>query len=125
MTENEISRIIVDSAFLIHKQLGSGLFESVYEEILALELEERGLRIERQKPLPVIWKEQKLEHGFRIDLMINRKVIIEIKSIDVLAPVHYKQLLTYLRLTNCRLGLLINFNESLIKDGIHRVVNNL
>lgn len=125
MSENEISRIIVDAAFGIHQQLGPGLFESVYEEILAFELTEKGLKVERQKPVPVIWKERKLDHGFRTDLVVNEKVIIEIKSIEVLAPVHYKQLLTYLRLTNKKLGLLINFNESLIKDGIHRIVNNL
>ena len=125
MSENEISRIIVDASFGIHQQLGPGLFESVYEEILAFELEERGLVVERQKPVPVIWKERKLDHGFRADLIVNKKVIIEIKSVETLAQVHYKQLLTYLRLTGKKLGLLINFNESLIKDGIHRVVNNL
>lgn len=125
MSENEISRIIVDAAFGIHQQLGPGLFESVYEEILAFELVERGLMVECQKPVPVIWKDRKLDHGFRADLVVNKKVIVEIKSIETLAPVHYKQLLTYLRLTEIKLGLLINFNESLIKDGIHRVVNRL
>lgn len=125
MTENEISRIIVDIAFAIHQQLGPGLFESVYEDILVYELIERGLLVERQKVVPVIWKERKLDHGFRADLVVNSKVIIEIKSVEALAQVHYKQLLTYLRLTSIKLGLLINFNETLIKNGIHRVVNNL
>ncbi|MGD9928696.1 MAG: GxxExxY protein [Mangrovibacterium sp.] len=125
MTENEISRIIVDAAFAIHQQLGPGLFESVYEEILVYELIEQGLLVERQKAVPVIWKERKLDHGFRADLVVNNKVIIEIKSVEALAQVHYKQLLTYLRLTSIKLGLLINFNETLIKSGIHRVVNNL
>ncbi|MCW0482642.1 GxxExxY protein [Gaoshiqia sediminis] len=125
MTENEISRIIVDIAFAIHQQLGPGLFESVYEDILVYELIERGLLVERQKAVPVIWKERKLDHGFRADLVVNSKVIIETKSVEALAQVHYKQLLTYLRLTSIKLGLLINFNETLIKNGIHRVVNNL
>ena len=125
MSENEISGIIVDAAFGIHQKLCPGLFESVYEEILAFELIDRGMLVERQKAVPVIWKGQKLDHGFRADLVVNSKVIVEIKSIELLASVHYKQLLTYLRLTELKLGLLINFNESLIKDGIHRVVNKL
>ncbi|MGQ8337711.1 GxxExxY protein [Sunxiuqinia sp. A32] len=125
MTENEISKIVVDAAFRIHQQLGPGLFESVYEEILNLELADKGMKVEKQKPIPVVWKGQKLDHGFRADLIINNKVIVEIKSIETLAPVHYKQLLTYLRLSDCKLGLLVNFNEALIKNGIHRVVNNL
>ncbi len=125
MTENEISKIIVNSCFQIHTELGPGLFESVYEECLHFELIQQGLFVERQKELPVIYKSTKMEIGFRTDLIVDRKVIVEVKSIELIAPVHQKQLLTYLRLTNIKLGLLINFNEALIKDGIQRIVNNL
>jgi GxxExxY protein len=125
INENEISKIIVNTAFLIHTQLGPGLLESVYEEILYFELKKEGLKVERQKALPVIWNELKMEIGFRADLIVENKVIIEIKSVEAIAPVHPKQLLTYLKLTGCKLGLLINFNESLIKSGITRIVNNL
>lgn len=123
--ENEISKIIVDRAFYIHTQLGPGLLESVYEEILSYELMKSGLSIERQKPISVKWEHIKLEIGFRADIIVANSVVIEIKSVETLAPVCYKQLLTYLKLTNNKLGLLINFNEPLIKDGIKRVVNNL
>jgi GxxExxY protein len=125
MHENEISKIIVDCAFKIHNQLGPGLLESVYEETLSYELIKRSLRIERQKGIPVIYDNLKMEIGFRADIIVENKVIIELKSIDAIAPVHSKQLLTYLRLTGYKLGLLINFNEALIKDGIKRIVNNL
>jgi GxxExxY protein len=125
INENEISKIIVNTAFLIHTQLGPGLLESVYEEILYFELKKEGLKVERQKALPVIWNELKMEIGFRADLIVENKVIIEIKSVEAIAPVHPKQLLTYLKLTGCKLGLLINFNEPLIKSGITRIVNNL
>jgi len=125
MHENEISKIIVDSAYRIHSALGPGLLESVYEEILYHELIKSGLRLERQKGMPVFWNEIKMDLGFRADLIVEGKVIIEIKSIESLAPVHPKQVLTYLRITNLRLGLLINFNEALIKNGIIRIVNNL
>lgn len=101
------------------------MLESVYEEILYYELIKRGLNIERQKPIPVIWNEVKLDIGFRSDLIVEQKVIVEIKSVEKITNVHPKQLLTYLKLTNLKLGLLINFNEALIKDGIKRVVNNL
>ncbi|MFA6150459.1 MAG: GxxExxY protein [Chitinophagaceae bacterium] len=104
---------------------GPGLFESVYEEILDYELQQTGLFVERQKPIPVIHNELKMESGFRADLVIDRKVIVEIKSVEELAKVHYKQVITYLKLTNCKLGLLINFNVDLLKDGFHRVVNQL
>lgn len=124
-SENELARIIVDAAFHIHTRLGPGLLESVYEEILWHELSVRGLDVDRQKAIPVIWNDLKMELGFRADLIVGHKVIIEIKSVEHVAPVHPKQLLTYLRLTNLKLGLLINFNEALIKDGITRVVNNL
>ena len=125
MTENEISKIIVDRCFQIHTTLGPGLFESVYEEILAFELFQLELPFLRQHPIPVVWKGQKLNHGFRADLIVHNKVIIEIKSIESIAPVHQKQVLTYLKLTGMKLGLLINFNNALIKDGIHRIVNKL
>ena len=125
MNENELSKIIVDSAFQIHNKLGPGLLESVYEEIMYFELTKRGLHVERQKGIPVIWENLKMDLGFRADLIVENKVIIELKSIELIAPVHPKQLLTYLRLTGKKLGLLINFNEALIKDGITRIVNNL
>lgn len=125
MTENELSKIIVDTAFQIHKSLGPGLLESVYEAVMIYELSRRGLEVESQVPIPVEWDEIKLEVGFRADLIINHKVVIELKSVEQVSHVHKKQLLTYLRLANCHLGLLINFNTALIKDGISRVVNNL
>ena len=126
MNENELSKVVLDVAFKIHKELGPGLFESVYEAIMAYELaNEYNLSVHRQRPIPVIWKDVKLELGFRSDLIVEEKLIIEIKSIEALAPVHAKQVLTHLRLTNIKLGLLINFNEELLKNGIKRIVNNL
>ena len=125
MTENEIATIVVDAALKIHKTLGPGLLESVYQATLEFELQNRGLQVSQQVGLPVHYEGLKLELGFRVDLIVDDKVIIEIKSVEALAPVHKKQLLTYLRLTDLRLGLLINFNVELIKDGIHRVVNRL
>jgi len=125
VTENEIARHIVDAAYKIHTSLGPGLFESVYEAVMAQELSKRGLQFVRQQPLPVVWENLHLEAGFRADLIVENKVIVEIKSVDAIAPVHRKQLLTYLRLANKRLGILINFDVDLIKDGIARVVNGL
>lgn len=126
MSENEIAKTIVDLAYRVHSELGPGLFESVYEQILEYELSKKmGLHVIRQPLLPVIWRDIILDMGFRPDLIIEDKVIIELKSVEKVAPVHYKQLLTYLRLTGLRLGLLINFNETFIKDGIRRVVNRL
>ena len=125
MTENELSKIIVNTAFEIHKTLGPGLFESVYEEIMHYELTQQGLIVDRQKPVPVYWKSIKMDVGFRTDLIVEKKVIIELKSVEMIVPVNFKQLLTYLRLTGMKLGLLINFNEALIKDGITRIVNKL
>ena len=125
MTENELSKIIVNACFQIHKEIGPGLFESVYEECLYFELIQQGLHVERQKELPVVYKGIKMEVGFRTDLIVEHKVIVEIKSVELIAPVHQKQVLTYLRLTGSKLGLLINFNEALIKDGIQRIVHNL
>jgi GxxExxY protein len=125
MTENEIAREIVDVAYKIHTTFGPGLLESVYEAIFVHELQKRGLRVLRQHPVPIVWETIHLQEGFRVDLIVEDKVIVELKSIEDIAPVHYKILLTYLRLANKRLGLLINFNTELIKDGIRRVVNGL
>jgi len=125
MTENEIATAVVDAAFKIHTTLGPGLFESVYEAALEYELQKRSLRVVHQVGLPVHYEEVKLELGFRVDLIVGEKVIVEIKSVEALAPIHKKQLLTYLRLTDLRLGLLINFNVELIRHGIQRVVNKL
>lgn len=125
MTENEIAKILFESALEVHRELGPGLFESVYEEILFYELTERGLYVERQKAVPVYYKEVKMDVGFRIDLLVEETVIVEIKSVEQLARVHFKQVLTYLKLTKSKLGLLINFNEDLLKDGFKRVVNGL
>jgi GxxExxY protein len=125
MTENELSRIIVNIAFHIHTKLGPGLLESVYEEIMFYELKKVGLCVERQKGIPVIWDEVRMDLGFRADLIVENMVILELKSVEEIANVHPKQLLTYLKITEMKLGLLINFNEALIKDGITRIVNNL
>ena len=125
MNENEIATAVLDAAFKIHRILGPGLLESVYQATLDFELRKRGLRVVQQVGLPVYYEEIKLELGFRVDLIVADKVIIEIKSVEALAPVHRKQLLTYLRLMNLRLGLLLNFNVELIKHGIQRVVNGL
>jgi GxxExxY protein len=125
MSENELSKVIVDTAFKIHVGLGPGLLESVYEEILDYEFEKAGLQVERQKIVPVIWDELVMKHGFKADLIINEKVMIEVKSVKEIEKVHFKQLLTYLKLTGIKLGLLINFNEAYIKNGITRIVNGL
>ncbi|HWQ33249.1 MAG TPA: GxxExxY protein [Blastocatellia bacterium] len=125
MRENEITGIIVDAAYHIHTTPGPGLLESVYEAALAYELEKRGLKVVRQQAIPVVYETVHLEMGFRADLIVENQVIVEIKSVEFIAPVHRKQLLTYLRLADKRIGLLINFGSELIKDGISRVVNGL
>jgi len=125
MTENEIAKIIVDAAFQIHKRLGPGLLESVYEIVLAHVLKKRGLKVERQVPVAIVFDGIKFDEGFRADLIVDEKVIVELKSVENIVPVHKKQLLTYLRLSDKRLGLLINFGSELIRDGISRVVNGL
>lgn len=125
MHENEISKIIVDACYEIHTTLGPGLLESVYEEVLFYELNLRGLSCEKQVAIPVVYKDIKMDIGFRADLIVAKKVILELKSVESIAPVHKKQLLTYLKLTGMKLGLLINFNSPLIKDGITRIVNQL
>ena len=125
MTENEIAKVVVNSAFKVHTLLGPGLLESVYETVLAYELKKRGLRVVRQQPIPVVYDEIHMDDGFRADLIVEGRLIVELKSLEVIAPVHKKQLLTYLRLSDRRLGLLINFGSEFIRDGITRVVNGL
>src|SRR5713226_8877043 len=125
MTENEVAKQIIDVAFKIHTTFGPGLLESVYETIMAYELQKRGLRVRRQQAIPVVYEDVRMDLGFRADLIVENKVVVEIKSVEAIAPVHKKQLLTYLRLTDKRHGLLINFNVELIKNGISRVVNGL
>jgi GxxExxY protein len=125
MTENEISKLIVDLCFQIHKKYGPGLFESVYEEIFCYEWGKNGIPYERQQAIPLVHEEIRMEVGFRADVIIYNKVLVELKSVETLADVHYKQVQTYLKLTGLKLGLLINFNVPLIKNGIHRIVNHL
>ncbi len=125
MTENEIARQIVDAAYRVHTRLGPGLLESVYEVCLAHEMKSRGLRAVRQQPIPIMYDAIRFDEGFRADLIVEEKVIVELKSVESVARVHKKQVLTYLRLADKRLGLLINFGEELIKHGITRVVNRL
>ena len=125
LTENEIAKEIVDAAYKIHQQLGPGLLESVYEIILAYELKKRGLSVVRQLPVPLVWDDLHFDEGFRADLLVENKVLVELKSKEKVIPVDKKQVLTHLRLTDKRLGLLINFGEELIKNGISRIVNGL
>jgi len=125
MHENVISKEIVDAAFKIHTKLGPGLLESVYEVVLAYEMKQRGFRVERQTPVPIEYEGIHFDEGYRLDLLVENKVIVEIKSVEQISPVHKKQLLTYLRLKDKRLGLLVNFNVELIKQGLSRVVNGL
>jgi GxxExxY protein len=124
-TENEIARVVVDAAYRIHVALGPGLLESVYQAVMIHELRKRGLNVDDEVGVPVVWEEVRLDVGFRADLVVEQKVVLELKSVEDVHPVHKKQLLTYLRLTNCRLGLLLNFGAELMKDGITRVVNGL
>jgi GxxExxY protein len=123
MNENDISGKIIGCAIEVHKTLGPGLLESAYEECLFYELIESGLKVERQKALPVVYKEVKLEAGYRIDLLVENLVVVELKSVDALNDVHTAQVLTYLKLSGCKLGLLINFNVSRLRDGIKRLKN--
>jgi len=125
MKENDISYDVRGAAFKIHKELGPGLLESVYEAALAYELREMGYNIKTQVAVPMFYNDIKFEIGFRLDILVNDLVIIEIKSVESLADVHYKQLLTYLKLTEKKLGILINFNSANLKESIKRVVNNL
>ncbi|HSV77167.1 MAG TPA: GxxExxY protein [Bacteroidales bacterium] len=125
MTENELSKVVFDAALKVHQNLGPGLLESAYEECLFYELHKTGLFVQKQKPLPLIYEEVKLEVGYRVDIMLENKLIVEVKAVDALNDVHLAQVLTYLKLSGCKLGLLINFNVTLIKNGIKRVVKNL
>jgi len=119
---NEISGIIVDAAFQVHQTLGPGLLESVYEQCLHYELNEHGLDVKQQVHVPLVYKELQLDQGFRIDLLVNDAVVVEVKAVDTVLPVHFAQVLTYLKITDHRVGLIINFNQSKIKNGIHRLV---
>lgn len=123
MTENEIANVVFESALKVHKRLGPGLLESAYEECMFYELKKTNLKVEKQKALPLIYDEVKLDVGYRLDLMIEDKFIVEIKSVESLNDVHLAQILTYLRLSDCKLGLLINFNVNLLKSGVRRVIN--
>lgn len=125
MSENEIAKEVVDAALSVHRALGPGLLESVYEAALSFELRDRGLQVQRQVPIPVRYRNLIIDEGFRADLVVEAKLIVELKSVERVAPVHPKQLRTYLRLADLRLGLLINFNVELLKDGVKRVVNGL
>jgi GxxExxY protein len=125
MTENEVSKIAVDCMFKVHKNLGPGLLESAYEECLFYELSKTDLFIERQKPLPLFYETIRMEIGYRLDFLIESKLVIEVKAVEAINDVHKAQVITYLKLSGCKLGLLVNFNVVLIKDGIKRLVNNL
>ena len=125
MTENELSHLVVGGALRVHSALGPGLLESAYEACMLFELVKSGLKVEAQKPLPLVYQTVKLECGYRVDLLIENKLIIEVKSVEALAEIHFAQVLTYLRLSDLRLALLLNFNVLHMKDGIRRIVNRL
>ncbi len=123
MTDNEIGKIVVDCAVRLHKDLGPGLLESVYEVLLSNELEQRGMKVKRQVPVPIAYKGIKFDEAFKVDILVDGKVILELKSVEKTNPSHKKQVLTYLRLTGLKLGYLLNFGEALMKDGITRLIN--
>ncbi|MCT2409092.1 GxxExxY protein [Chryseobacterium antibioticum] len=125
MTENELSKVVFDAGLKIHKKLGAGLFEHVYEECLFYELSKTGLRIDRQKLFPIIYEDLKIENAFRLDIIIENKLILEIKTVDYINSTHKAQLLTYLKMTDCKLGLLLNFQSDVFKNGVTRMVNHL
>jgi GxxExxY protein len=125
MDEKEIGRVVVDAAVRVHRELGPGLLESVYEAVLAQELRDRGLQVQRQVPIPIVWREMKFDEGFRADLIVEGKVIAELKSVESVSKAHKKQILTYLRLTGLKLGFLLNFGAAIMKEGITRTVNGL
>ena len=125
MNENELSNIIIGEAIAVHQALGPGLLESVYEECLVHRLIKRGVNVERQKPIPLVFEEVQMECGFRCDILVERKVIVEVKAVEGINDVHLAQVLTYLKLTGTKLGLLMNFNVVRLKDGVKRIVNNL
>jgi len=125
LNENEVGTVVVDAAIAVHRELGNGLLESVYEAALAIELEQRGVRVERQVPVEVFYRGQSLDQGFRADLIVGGLVILELKSVEAISPVHKKQIQTYLSLTGLKLGYLLNFGAALMKNGIFRCVNGL
>lgn len=125
MTENQLSEKIIGCAIQVHKSLGPGLLESAYEECLFYELKQLGLFVEKQKPLPLIYKDVKLDIGYRLDLLVEKKVIVELKSVEALNDVHIAQMITYLKLSGCKLGLLLNFNVLRLVDGLKKIANNL
>lgn len=122
---NQVTEKIIGAAIQVHRALGPGLLESAYESCLAFELAEQGLKVDQQKPLPVVYREVKLDCGYRLDLLVEDKVIVEVKAVDRLGPIHQAQLLSYLKLSGCKVGLLINFNVKMLKQGIWRIVNGL
>jgi len=122
MTENEISKIILDCAFKVHTALGPGLLEKVYQECLAFELEQEGLKVEKEKPMPLVYEDIKFDCGYRIDLLVENKVVIELKVVETFNDVHIAQTLTYMKLSECKLGLLLNFYTKSLKDGIKRLI---
>ena len=123
MTENQISKIIIGCAIEVHKQLGPGLLESAYQECLSFELKQAGFKVRKEVPMPIIYKEVKLDHGYRMDLLVEEKVVVEIKTVEAFTDVHLAQVLTYLKLGNYKLGLLLNFYTTILKKGIKRVIN--
>jgi GxxExxY protein len=123
MTENELSNIVIGKAIEVHKNLGPGLLESAYQECLLFELVNAGLGVEKEKTMPIVYKDVKLDHGYRIDILVENKLVIEIKTVEELCDVHTAQVLTYLKLGNYKLGLIINFNVALLKNGIKRIIN--
>ncbi len=122
MTNEEVFKKVLDSSFKVHTNLGPGLLESSYEECLFFELKQQNLQVEKQKPMPLIYEEVKLDIGYRLDILVENKVIVEVKSVDTFNEVHFAQILTYLKLSGCKLGLLVNFNVRHLKDGIKRVI---
>lgn len=125
MTENELSKIVFEAGLKVHRILGAGLFESAYKECLYYELCKQGIKVEKQKILPLVYEDVVLETGYRIDLIVEDKLIIEIKAVKELTDIHKAQIITYLKLSKCKLGLLINFNTLLFKDGVKRIANGL
>ncbi|NEU08747.1 GxxExxY protein [Flavihumibacter sp. R14] len=125
MTENDLSYQIIGAALELHKNIGPGLLESSYENALAYDLRQMGLEVRQQVPMPFVYKEIRMDVGYRLDMVVEDKIIVEVKAIESLASVHYAQLLTYLKISQLKLGLLINFNCKILKDGLHRIVNNL
>ncbi|QBJ87006.1 GxxExxY protein [Chryseobacterium gleum] len=125
ISENDISKIVYEAGYIVHKTLGPGLLESAYEECLFYELNKHDILVERQKPMPLIYDDVKMDVGYRLDFLIEKKFVLEIKSVESLQDIHLAQILTYLRLSNCKLGMLINFNTLQFKNGVKRVINGI